>query len=307
MGKDAHLFRFAFLFFALFLLTGGQYDAAQFETANFTVENAPTSELAKQFCETAERCRSELAVHWLGKELPHWSEKCRIHITVGEKLGAGGATTFVFENGEVYGWEMTIQGSALRLLDSVIPHEVTHTVFASHFRKPLPRWLDEGAATTVECDSEKENYRRLLLHFLKNDVKKCLPFNRMATLKDYPSDPLPLYAQGFSVTEFLIALGNQENGDGHRRLVRFAESGMKNGDWNAALYEHYRIENLGELQQDRWLAWVGQHKTQGKTLGNIQLVSATVAPSYTKSVYDKSDIPTAAPPVFNDAVRTVWR
>ena len=67
-----------------------------------------------------------------------------------DHLGAGGATSFVFEHGEVFGWRMTIQGSLVRILDSVLPHEVTHTIFATHFRQPLPRWADEGACTTVE-------------------------------------------------------------------------------------------------------------------------------------------------------------
>ena len=44
--------------------------------------------------------------------------------------GAGGATSFVFDRGEVFGWKMNIQGSRERILDSVLPHEVTHTIFA---------------------------------------------------------------------------------------------------------------------------------------------------------------------------------
>ena len=57
---------------------------------------------------------------------------------------------------EVFGWDMKIQGSEERVLDSVLPHEVTHTIFASHFRQPLPRWADEGACTTVEHVSETQ-------------------------------------------------------------------------------------------------------------------------------------------------------
>ena len=188
----------------------------QFATANFEVLNAPTVELAKLFCETAERCRSELAILWLGYKMPDWSAKCPIRVQVGETLGAGGATTFVFNNGEVYGWEMDIQGSARRIVDSVLPHEITHMILASHFRRPIPRWLDEGAATSVEHVSEKENYRRLLMQFLREDVRKGLPFNRMVALKEYPADPMPFYSQGFSVVEYLIRLG------GHRQLLEFA-------------------------------------------------------------------------------------
>lgn len=253
MGKDAPFFslRLFFSLFSLLFLTGARY-----ETRNFSVENAPTAQWAKKFCETAERCRFDLAVLWLAEPLPDWSEKCPIYVTAGDELGAGGATTFVFDNGEVYGWEMNVQGSAQRIIDSVLPHEITHTIWATHFRQPVPRWLDEGAATAVECPSEKENYRRLVRYFLQEDVKKCLPFNRMVEIKDYPADPIPFYAQGFSVTEFLIQWGEQQNSDGKRRLVRFAETGIRSGDWNAALQQCYDITNLGELQQKHWLSWV---------------------------------------------------
>jgi len=120
--------------------------AAGYRTTNFTVD-APTPQLAKQIGDSAEQWRSQLSKEWLGKELPNWSKPCPIKAKVASSLGAGGATSFVFDNGEVFGWRMEIQGSRERILDSVLPHEVTHTIFASHFRQPLPRWADEGACT----------------------------------------------------------------------------------------------------------------------------------------------------------------
>lgn len=245
----------------------------QYVTTNFEILNAPTPELARLFGETAERCRSELAVLWLGNALPDWSARCPIRVQVGEKLGAGGATTFVFNDGEVYGWEMNIQGSARRIVDSVLPHEITHMILASHFRRPVPRWLDEGAATSVEHVAEKENYRRQLMQYLREDVRKGLPFNRMVALKEYPTDPMPFYSQGFSVVEYLIDLG------GHQRLLEFAATGMESGNWNLAVKQHYRKENLGELQ----LAWVDWVAAGSKTVA-VQPSVATPQRPYA-SVY----------------------
>lgn len=247
---DARLFfRFFVSMFLVFMLSTAT-SAARFETANFSVDNAPTQKLAKEFCETAERCRNDLAILWLGESMPDWSVPCPIKVRVGEHLGAGGSTTFIFQGGEVYGWEMDIQGSAERILDSVLPHEITHMILASHLREPVPRWLDEGAATSVEHDSEKEKYRKMIRHFLREDVRKCLPFNRMVALKEYPDDVMPFYAQGFSVIEYLIAVG------GHQRLVRFAETGTKTKDWNTALQKHYGFASLGDLQKNYWVKWV---------------------------------------------------
>ena len=265
---DARSFRRIGILMVMLLFTTG----AQYETANFTV-NAPCAESAQKFAETAEQYRKDLALLWLGKTLPDWSAKCPIKIHVGNNLGAGGTTSFIFENGEVFGWEMEIQGSYERILDSVLPHEITHMILASHFRKPLPRWLDEGMATAVEHQSEKENYRRMLRHFLQSNVQRCLPLNRMVATKEYPDDAIPFYAQGFSLVEYLLERGREFDDSEHHRLVRFAGSAMQNGDWQSALQEHYGIPNLGELQTS-WVAWVG---SDGQSLQPIAAV-ASIAP-----------------------------
>jgi hypothetical protein len=176
--------------------------AAGYRTTNFTVD-APTPQLAKEIGDTAEHCRRTLANEWLGRELAPWSKPCPIKAHVSPNLGAGGATSFIFDRGEVFGWKMEIQGTRERVLDSVVPHEVTHTIFATHFRQPLPRWADEGACTTVEHRSEIAKQERMLIDFLK--TRRGIPFNQMFTMKEYPSDVLPLYAQGHSLARYLIA------------------------------------------------------------------------------------------------------
>ena len=93
---------------------------AKHVSPNFEVE-APTDAIAEKVALTAERSREELAVEWLGHKLPNWSKRCQVRVKVGQ-VGAGGATTFSFGGGHVFGWDMTVQGSLERILDSVIPH-----------------------------------------------------------------------------------------------------------------------------------------------------------------------------------------
>ena len=131
---DARLIRPAVL--AALLLVSMVRD----RSANFIVETADP-QMAARICEAAEQFRHDLAIEWLGQAMPNWAQPCMMTVQVAPRLGAGGATTFVFDNGEVFGWRMTIQGSAERVLDSVLPHEITHMVFASYFRRPLPRWV----------------------------------------------------------------------------------------------------------------------------------------------------------------------
>jgi hypothetical protein len=247
---DARFFR-AMLLVAITCSMGAAY-----RTTNFVV-HAPLPQLAKEIGDEAERFRKELSFEWLGKELPRWSQPCPINVKVAPHLGAGGATSFMFDHGRPFGWQMNIQGSRQRVLDSVLPHEVTHTIFATHFGQPLPRWADEGACTTVEHASEKQKQQNLLIRFLTWQNHRGVPrsrgiaFNNMFAMKDYPRDILPLYAQGYSVARFLIGLG------GKQRFVQYLGEGMSNNRWSSATKKFYGFGDLGELQQT-WLDWVGR-------------------------------------------------
>ncbi len=221
---------------------------ASTRTPNFIVE-APTPELAEKIGKAAEKYRRELAIEWLGSPMPNWSKPCPIVAEVAPHLGAGGATSFVFDRGEVFGWDMKIQGNEQRLLDSVLPHEVTHTIFASHFRRPLPRWADEGACTTVEHVAERTKQQQMLISFLK--TQRGIAFHQMFAMKEYPRDVLPLYSQGYSLARFLIEQG------GRHKFMEFVGDGLKNENWSEVIKQHYGYENLAVLQ-DKWLVWVKQ-------------------------------------------------
>jgi len=221
---------------------------ASYRSPNFIVE-APSPQMAEQIGKAAEQYRNDLATEWLGKPMPNWAQPCPIKAHVADNLGAGGATSFVFEHGDVFGWQMTIQGSLERVLDSVLPHEVTHTIFATHFRQPLPRWADEGACTTVEHTSEREKQQRMLIEFLHTN--RGIAFSRMFAMREYPRDVMPLYSQGFSLARFLIAQG------GKRKFLNYIGDGMHDENWTRATKQHYGFENLLALQNG-WLGWVKQ-------------------------------------------------
>jgi hypothetical protein len=237
--------------------------AAGYKTTNFVVA-APTLELAKEIGDQAEVYRVQLAKEWLGKELPAWTKPCPIHADVAATKGAGGKTSFVFDRGEVFGWNMDIQGSRERILDSVLPHEVTHTIFASYFRQPLPRWADEGACTTVEHSSEIAKQERNLIQFLKTG--HGIPFSQMFAMKEYPHDVMPLYAQGHSLSEWLI-----EN-RGRKEFLDFVGDGMQDENWPRAVREHYGFPSLLAMQ-NAWNDWVRQgrpHLTPAtSTIGHV--------------------------------------
>jgi hypothetical protein len=233
--------------FALWLLCAAPCLAGTYQTRNFVV-HAPTQEAAEEIGRAAEMFRRELAIQWLGKEMPNWTGKCPIHVKLGQ-IGAGGATTFNFGGGHVYGWKMTMQGTLERVLDSVLPHEVSHTIFACHFRCPLPRWADEGAATLAEHDSEKKRQVMTVREVI--DGNRLIPLRQLMSMKEYPSDMrdvMTLYAEGYSMAELLVQQG------GRARYLVFLRDALQ-GSWDAALVRHYGYKNIEEFEK-KWLGWV---------------------------------------------------
>lgn len=248
----------------LFLVVTVSFANAQMyrvDTDNFSI-TAPNKQMAHKAAELAESYRADLSQEWLGYEIAQWEERCPIVIQIDRH--AGGETSFGFAGGSrdgsvkatPIGWQMKIFGPPDRVLDAVLPHEITHTIFATHFGRPLPRWADEGACTTVEHESERAKNHQLLLDFLKARPSRGIPFNRMFTMKQYPHDILPLYAQGYSLAKFLI----QQKGKRH--FVKYIEAGLALErpvvtlkGWDMVTDEYYQFSDLGALQ-NAWIRWV---------------------------------------------------
>lgn len=224
--------------------------AGTHSTTNFMV-TAPNDDIARRVAKCAEYWRRELAIQWLGQTLPNWYRPCPITVKVGQ-IGASGQTTFTFENGEVHGWKMHVQGTLERILDSVVPHEVNHTIFASHFRRPLPRWADEGAATLFEHESEQARQLEIIKEVFH--TTRRIPLRNLLAIREYPSDMrdvLTLYAEGYSLASYLVGIKGAE---GRRIYLRFLEDAHRNG-WEQAVSRNYGIQSLEELEQ-RWTGWI---------------------------------------------------
>lgn len=220
----------------------------EFVSPNFMVQ-APTTEIARQVAEAAEESRRKLAIQWYGHEINNWGSPCEVSVVIGKNLGAGGATRFKFDRGEVYGWKMEVQGSLERILDSVIPHEVNHTILACYFRRKVPRWADEGAATVVEHISEKGRSFDLA-EKLVNQGRR-IPLRVLLNMTQYPrgtDQVLAMYAQGYSLTEFLL----QQKGRKH--FLNFLNDAHHRG-WDRAITTFYGSQGIEKLEQ-KWSGWV---------------------------------------------------
>lgn len=235
---------------AVMLATLSSVSAANFRTRNFVVQ-APTEKLAKEFAELAEYYRREKAMEWLGQKMPDWPTPCPLKVTITEQ-GAGGATTFQFDGPNI-SQEMHIEGKYERLKDSVLPHEVTHTVFAYHFRQPVPRWADEGGSVYSEDELERNRHDSMCVQILNGG--KGFPLRRLFSLKDYPQDVMVLYAEGYSITRFLVESSDRQT------FLNFVAHGMNKG-WDGAAQTFYKYRNVDALEK----AWIDHlYKTGGKS------------------------------------------
>ncbi len=235
------------------LAAGGPGPAAEHRTRNFVVE-APSDEVARQVGAAAERHRRALAREWLGKELPDWAEPCALKVSV-SLGGSGGATTFHFDQGRVLSQQMRVEGTLDRLLVSVLPHEVAHTVFANDFGRPVPRWADEGGAVLGEDPRERARHEKAMRQLLGKEGR-LIPLRRLLALRDYPPDVMALYVQGYSLTRFLVARR------GRPTFLAFLKDGS-DGDWDRALNAHYGYKKVEELER----AWLAGLKRPGPGAG----------------------------------------
>lgn len=220
---------------------------ATYRTPNFVV-HAPTPQVAQQVGEYAEKWRKEKALEWLGREMPTWGQPCPLRVTL-TPGGAGGATTFAFDRGAILSQEMNVQGSLERILHSVLPHEVTHTVFAYHFRQPLPRWADEGGCVLSEDDLERKRHDELVRQSLAGG--RAFRLRVLFDMKQYPTsgqDVMTLYAQGYSLARFLV-----ESTD-RKRFLDFVGEGMRSG-WDNAVRMHLGMNRVEDLEA-AWLDWL---------------------------------------------------
>jgi hypothetical protein len=288
-GMDARLLRLAALVPALVLLGASLSPGATFSTANFTVTTGDAN-FARQCAQTAEKFRAQLAREWLGHELPRWFRPCQVSVTVGQ-IGAGGATTFTFAAGQVFGWDMRVQGTPERILDSVIPHEVSHTIFASYFRRPLPRWADEGAASLVEHESERRR-QSMLLHQVFNTPQR-IPLTQLISMKEYPGDMqavLTLYAEGYSLADYLVQSGGET---GKERYLRFLQDAHEH-DWNHAIRTWYGLPDVGSLER-RWSNWVAAGSPEIGDADTRQIAQADAQEMHKRGIIVRSQSPDNAP------------
>jgi RNA polymerase sigma factor (sigma-70 family) len=241
---------------------------ARVRTENFIVE-ASTIRLAQIVADAAESQRKKQANQWLGKEMPTWKEPMRTRVTITANESSS-ATGFAFDRGRVINVNMNLEGPLDHVLANLLPHEVTHAVLAHHFREPVPRWADEGAAMLSEDAESQSGHHRSPRELLSSI--KTYPLKRLLALREYPETNLyAFHVLSYSVTRFLVERKDRPT------FLSFLKQVM-NEDWDKALERHYKIAGVDGLEK-AWLEHVG--RAEAKTTQE----AATKRPPFGTSPY----------------------
>ena len=167
---------------------------------------------------------------------------------------------------------MSLTGSLEKLLQAQVPHEVTHCVLATHFGKPLPRWADEGIALTAESITEQAAHDTKVREFINDG--RGIPLRHLLPMTEYPKDVLVLYAQGHSLTRFLLRRKvGAAHGDDAKKDLKSSEQVLvtflgqvlnEKKSWADAADAVYGFKDL-DAMQEAWIEWL---RTPGSSLAD---------------------------------------
>ena len=194
--------------------------------------------LAKQVLEFADECRAEIAMQWLGKELPPGVGRTVINIDISPNQDT--ALTWAKDDPNRRYHAIYLTTSADKVIGSTLKHELTHAVLATRWRHPnrLPAWTEEGIASQYDDESRIGTRRQIVEWFAETGNWPKL--NRILQAETISAGSSESYAVAASLTEFLLEKADKET------FFQFAST----ADFKArdvALSKHYDMKNVAEL------------------------------------------------------------
>lgn len=213
---------------------------------NFVV-NGPSREFAAEVLSQAELYRRELALAWLGEELPTGQGPAIIHVRVSDEKDE--ASTWPMDSEKREHHLVWITSSADLALGSTLAHEMTHVVLATRYGDDFPVWANEGIAGICDDTATKRIRAGLLRNFARRrtwpQVAEVLRSKNIS-----PADQQS-YTVSVSLTRYLLSRGDKA------QFLRFATDGQHAG-WDQAAKSVYGFASVKELAT-AWQAWATAH------------------------------------------------
>jgi hypothetical protein len=229
---------FASLLFTADSSSAGEPFPRIVETANFLV-NGPTSEIGELVGQRAEQFRREIALAWLGTEIPTSEHVNLIYVNIDPSRSIG--RTIVSRKNR--GHYVRLTGPLEDVSEYMVAHEVAHTVIAAKYGLEFPAWANEGIASVYDEPARCQIREGIERDFVAN--------NSWPQIADVMAEPIrsqSQYTVAASLTQLLVTQNSRT------QFIAFVEAGQGHG-WDAALRDHYDISGVGELQL-LWQRWV---------------------------------------------------
>jgi hypothetical protein len=176
--------------------------------------------------------------------------------------GASGQAVMEFQGGKMVAASVTANADGDRM-SYVIRHEMTHLVLRARCGRDLPRWFDEGCASSAEGQNTLDRFRRdLVTNYLINN--RGISFQEMFMRVDPPTGDItmPFYAQATTLVEFLLERApGQSLREKRHYLVNFISSVVRDGASMEAYHTNVRayfgFPRVSALQ-NAWLEWLAR-------------------------------------------------
>jgi hypothetical protein len=203
-----------------------------------------TQRYADRVLQQAEQYRRELALEWLGEELPSGEGRTLINVSFSNE---DSAVTWPIDNDRRTCHMLYLSMSPAQALGASLKHEMLHVIMATRFPQPgrLPSWLEEGMASRYDDGERIAHRREIIRRFARTGRWPAIApvLNRSSvTGGDYEA-----YAIAESLTNFLITRADKPT------LVEFARDSAA-GNTLDALRSHYRFRSIEDLET-AWQKW----------------------------------------------------
>jgi hypothetical protein len=242
------------LFAALTARAGGLASNDSFVVLT-SAEDPYTSdrEFAREVARKAAEYRREIAVEWLGADLPPSVGRTYLSVLLTDAEDIGRTWPKNKITGEYN--NVHLSTSPDRALGGSLAHEVAHVVMGTRFQgaNRLPAWAEEGIASRYD-DPDRIRTRREILQWYA-DTGNWPSLQDVLDAKQFPPRDRASYAVAESLTEFLLTRGQR------KQFLEFAVSGRHDG-WEHALSAHYEIQDTSELQA-LWERWANEAYLRG--------------------------------------------
>jgi hypothetical protein len=222
------------------------------ETSNFRILHNQSKELVDKVGRVAEETRLRLQKKWFGGESSvEWDGKCSIYLhpdrkKYSEKAGLANALGHT----RTFSWGRDVQSRSIhlpaqqsRMLEDVLPHEVSHSVLAVRLQGKTPRWADEGMAMLAETPTAVYECLIRLPQYKRDHALFGIEILMLTEEQDH-FQSLEYYSQSTSLVQYLTKL------KGPQTFVSFLQTSIAK-DYPTALKQHYGISGYAELQK-RW-------------------------------------------------------